>query len=228
MRKQLTVLVAAAVLIGAAGLGWASSWNTFVIRDGSTTGTSPVIVDAGSQASFAINEGGMKAGWGTNDINGFTIGDITRLYIDRLDDASRYAPNTGARWAPYFNIWVTDGAGKYATIANTPSSANFQPLFTDNGDGTFTYDLSLTDLLDKTAQVYETVDGGYNSTNTWVHNLLGKNSVLTFGDILSLEIAPPVGKLHSGSRQRRGFRRRRRTDDEHRLRLQLGLRRYAQ
>ncbi|SFK61612.1 PEP-CTERM protein-sorting domain-containing protein [Nitrosomonas aestuarii] len=162
----------------------------FVIRDGA--GSSPTIQPNATYVpnglEFVISQGGMKAALGSNDINGSTISQIDSLTITRHDDTTRFAPGSGPAVAPYFNIWVTDGAGHYAVIANEPSNGAFQPLFTINGDGSKTYDLSYSDLADKVAKVYETPGAGTGTS--WVHTLLGKTA-LTFADVASLSIAPP-------------------------------------
>src|SRR5690606_30284393 len=147
-------LVALAALTASAS----ASFDAFVIRNGANG--SPTIQANNTYVpgatEFVIGESGMKAGWGSNDINGITLADITQLSITRHDDTSRFANGSGPAVAPYFNIWVTDGNGNYAVIANEPSNPAFQPLFTDNGDGSRTYNLSFSDLSDKVAKVYET------------------------------------------------------------------------
>jgi hypothetical protein len=172
-------------------------WNAFVIRNASLDDTSPEINDlAGGKKEFIISQGGMKAGWGTQGLNGLTIGEITQLAITRYDDISRYPAGSGAAVAPYFNIWVTDGAGKYAVIANEPSNPAFQSLFIDNGDGSFSYNLSYADLADMRAKVFETP--GWNTNSSWVHSMFGDDP-LTFADVASLEIgAPPVSYIQNG------------------------------
>ncbi|GAB4110061.1 MAG: hypothetical protein Kow00105_18790 [Phycisphaeraceae bacterium] len=184
--NALTALVTGALLTSSAHAGFTS----FVIREGG--GSAPTIQPNNTYVpgalEFIISQGGMKAGWGTNDINGITIADITQVAITRHDDTTRFAPGSGPAVAPYFNIWVTDGSGNYAVIANEPSNPAFQPLFTTNGDGSKTYDLDFADLADKTAKVYETP--GWNTNSSWVHNLFGPDP-LTFADLASLQIAPP-------------------------------------
>jgi hypothetical protein len=166
-----------------------AGFTSFVIRDGA--GGSPAIlpnnVYVPGATEFVISEGGMKAGLGSNDINGITIGDITQLKIVRHDDPARFTAGSGPAVAPYFNIWVTDGLGNFAVIANEPSNPAFQPLFTTTG-ASKTYDLDYADLSDKVAKVYETP--GWNTNSSWVHNLFG-NDPLTFADVASLTIAPP-------------------------------------
>jgi hypothetical protein len=185
MKNTLNTILILSIAAGAANAGFTS----FVIRNG--TSGAPGILSNSSYGvpatEFVIGENGMKAGWGSNDINGQTIGDIASLQITRHDDLTRFTAGSGPAVAPYFNLWVTDGGGNYAVIANEPSNAAFQSLFTLNGDGSRSYDLSYTDLSDKVAKVYETP--GWDSGTSWVHAMFG--STLTFADIASLEIAPP-------------------------------------
>lgn len=184
--KKCAYIMIMALTIGAAS----ADFDAFVIRNGANG--SPIIQTNNTYVTgateFVINEGSMKAGWGSNDINGFRLGDITQLGITRYDDTSRFNDGSGPAVAPYFNIWVTDGLGRYAVIANEPSNPAFQSLFTSNPDGSKSYDLSFADLSSKAAKVFET-PGADNGTS-WVHALFGKTS-LTFADIASLTIAPP-------------------------------------
>lgn len=186
-RMILSLLVVCGLLTGNT---LQAGFDSFVIRDG--TGGSPTIQANNTYVSgateFIINEGGMKAALGSNDINGASISQILNLAITRYDDTSRFSGGSGPAVAPYFNLWVTDGAGKYAVLANEPSNPVFQPLFTANVDGSKTYSLDYTDLADKRVKVYETP--GWNTNSSWVHNMFGSDP-LTFADVASLEIAPP-------------------------------------
>ena len=184
MRKNLVALLSIVVCCGFVSA--AEGAVEFVIR--STPTIQPNNDYVAGATEFIISGGGMKAGIGIDDINGSTIADITSLSITRHDDTTRFSAGSGPAVAPYFNLWVTDGGGNYAVIANEPSNGAFQPLFTANVDGSKTYDLSYTDLADKRAKVYETP--GWNSDTSWVHGLFG-NDPLTFADIATLEIAPP-------------------------------------
>ena len=166
--------------------------HPFVIRNGSGSGNPPTIqtnddyVDDATE--FVISEGGMKAGLGCNELNRTKIGQIGEVSITRYDDTTRFDAGSGPAVAPYFNLWVTDGAGNYAVIGNEPSNPAFQPLFTENPDGSMSYHLSYADLADKRAKIYETP--GWDTNSSWIHNLFG-NDPLTFADIASLEINPP-------------------------------------
>ena len=168
----------------------ASTFDAIVIREG---GGNPPTIQANNfyvpgATEFVISAGGMKAALSSNDINGAAIADISQLSITRHDDTTRFTAGSGPAVAPYFNLWVTDGGGNYAVIANEPSNGAFQPLFTSNVDGSKTYDLDYADLANKRAKVFETP--GWNTNTSWVHVLFG-NDPLTFADVASLEIAPP-------------------------------------
>jgi len=175
MKKLMVVLVVLAVSGSAL-----ADWSAFVIRK-SSSGNVPqindVTVDGIAAKKFVVNEGGMKAAYGTNDLNGLTVGQITRLAIDRLDDRSSFKVGSGPYVAPYFNIWVTDGAGNYAVIANEPSNPAFQPLYNDG------YDLEFSEIADKVCKVYE------NNSTPWIVDT--GNDGLTFEDVADLQIGVP-------------------------------------
>ncbi|MCK5000285.1 MAG: PEP-CTERM sorting domain-containing protein [Anaerohalosphaera sp.] len=138
-----TVIMVTAAITGTATAGW----ETFVIRNSSTGSIAPTITEGvnGDTVTngtlFQIALGGQKAGWGTNDMNGMTVGDIESLSITRDSTVTGYGP--------YFNIWITDGNGNYAVIANEPSNTG------EWGSGT-PYDTTWDILKDATAKVYET------------------------------------------------------------------------
>ncbi|WP_186775058.1 PEP-CTERM sorting domain-containing protein [Allorhodopirellula solitaria] len=116
---------------------------------------------------------------GSSDIDGTKLGELNRLSIDRHDDISRFTAGSGPAVAPYLNFWITDGAGKYAVLANEPSNGAFQPLYSDG------YDLTFADLANQTAKVFEAPNGFALPTMT--------GSSYTFADFADYTIAPPNG-----------------------------------
>ncbi|MBN8279919.1 MAG: hypothetical protein J0M16_04870 [Gammaproteobacteria bacterium] len=147
-----------------------AAFTAFGIRNAPTINVGP------TQTEFLIVSGGQKAGFGSSDIDGATLGDIASLDIVRLDDRTRFTAGTGPYVAPYLNFWITDGVN-YAVVANEPSDGNFQPLYS-NG-----YSLSFADLADKAAKIYE------NADKSWLPN----NGVgLTFADLAGFTIKPPT------------------------------------
>jgi len=158
-------------LASLAGLTLATSasagWDTFVIRNATTNGNAPAITANGDGSyTFGIFEGGQKAGWGTNDVNGMKIGDIAGLGITRSDPRSPVN-------APYINFLITNGAGEYAIIAGTPTAA----------DG---HTWSRDQFLAATADVYE------SSNSTWLKNLNAGGTHHTFADFAQWVIQAPT------------------------------------
>ena len=166
-----------------------AGWSSYVIRN-SSTGASPQINDvvkSGIPAKeFVISVGNMKAGWGTNQLNGLTIGDIQSISIQRLDDTTRFTAGSGAATGPYINLWVTDGLGNYAVVANEPSNGEWQP---NNMQWNMTWSI----LSTKVAKAYD------NASLTWITSLTGTDGKLTFSDLAGLKIeAPSAAKLAAG------------------------------
>ncbi len=155
-------------------------WNAFIIRENAIEG--PPLIELNEEygevaLEFVTFAGSQKAGLGTNQINGATVSQIATLHIDRLDDPI----NSGSLDGPYFNIWITDGLGNYAVVANEPSDAEWSGSRWDVADWEF--------LRTKQAKVYETP--GWNSNTSWVHTHVGHADPLTFNDIASLIVQPP-------------------------------------
>lgn len=183
MKRSYLCLI---LLLLAAGSAWAqganvsAGWDAFVIRNSSSTNVPPNIVDrvdlGPGATEFQIALTGQKAALGTNLLNGATVDQIGRLHVDRLDDVL----TSGSLWGPYFNIWVTDGLGNYAVIANEPSNPEW---------GADRWDVTSWDgLRTKTCKVYETPGAGTGTS--WVHIYAGATN-LVFEDVAGLTIAPP-------------------------------------
>lgn len=116
MKKStiFSVIVVIAMFVMAAQ---ATTWDAFVIRNSNTGNIAPVItadpLGYPGWMSFGITKAGQKAGWGTDSMDGMTVGSIQSLSITR--DGSVVG------WGPYINIWITDGLGGYAVLSNEPS-----------------------------------------------------------------------------------------------------------
>jgi len=172
-RKLIGLGIAACAALGAQSAS--AAFVDFIIR-GTPTINHPVV----GQTEFVISAGGQKAAQGSNDVNGHTLGSLTSIKIDRLDDETRFTAGSGPAVGPYLNFWITDGAGHYAVVANEPSNPDFQSLY-NNG-----YALSFSDLSNKVAKIYE------NSSLGWLPN----NGIgLTFGDLAGFVIEAPSASL---------------------------------
>lgn len=171
-----------ALVLGVCSIGsYASAWDAFVIRNANGTNNAPVINESLTQTNIVTNEGGMKVGLGTSDLDGHKLSDLLSASIERLDDYARYASNSGAYYAPYINVWITDGT-HFAVIANEPSNTLEWGLNRWN----FTWDV----LKEKTLKVNEVTD------RTWLPN---GGSGLKFKDIADFIVqAPTAAQLTAG------------------------------
>ena len=195
LQNLASLLAVAVVALGTTSAH--ATFTSFVIRNDG--GGNPPIIQPNNAyvpgaTEFIIGAGGQKAAWGSSDIDGAAIGDITNLSVTRHDPTNRFTAGSGPAVAPYFNIWVTNGLGQYAVIANEPSNPSFQPKFVTNMDGSKTYSLSFADIAGETAKVYETTGAGTNTS--WVHALFGTS--LTFADVASLAIEAPSAAYITG------------------------------
>jgi nitrous oxidase accessory protein NosD len=161
-----------------------AGWNAFIIRENAIEGP-PFIWGNNNHVPNAVEmvifASGQKAALGTDIISGATVAQISTLHIDRLDDIGA----SGSEYGPYFNIWITDGLGNYAVIANEPSNGEWAGSRWDVANWDF--------LKTKTCKVYETP--GWNTDSSWVHAIAGP-APLTFEDVAGLIIeAPPVAYI---------------------------------
>lgn len=177
-----TALYGAAMgLLLASSTASAALFTTFTIR-----GT-PVTSEAAGVTTIAITGSSDKAAMGTGDLNGMHLSDITRLAITRVDNYTRFSAGSGPRVGPYLNFWITDGAGRYAVVANEPSNAEWSVDYEANGGK---YDFGWDYLKTKTVKVFETSD------KSW---LPSSGVGLTFADLGAFLIqAPTTSELSSG------------------------------
>ena len=185
-RFVLSLLLLALMAGGAFAQTVDPGWSAFVIRLATTGGAAPSIINSntyGGTDALWINtaEAGQKVGLGTDKINGAKISQIAGLHIDRLDPV---VSPPWSLWGPYFNIWVTDGLGHYAVVANEPSDGEWAGSRWDVPSWSF--------LQTKRCKVYETTgsSGGEPGTS-WVAAYTGKASGLVFADVANLVVSPP-------------------------------------
>lgn len=80
--KKLTTLLALMIVLSCNHV--LAGWNTFVIRN-SGGGVSPTIQDRTvggiDGKEFIISAGGMKAAWGTSNLDGKKLQDIVKLAV---------------------------------------------------------------------------------------------------------------------------------------------------
>jgi hypothetical protein len=181
--KFVTYWTVVTLIIVTSSVANAALWETYVIRNSSVGDIAPTISDVSDSKLFQITLGGQKAGWGTNLMNGMKVGDIQSVSITRDSSVSG--------WGPYMNIWITDGSGGYAVIANEPShTAEWAP-------GT-AYDTTWNILKNATVWVYENEPAaGFilpNGVTSYANNPVPAGTVspsFTFDDFANYTIATP-------------------------------------
>lgn len=186
MKTLITICSVILMVSGIASAADVAGWDDFVIRNSTTGNTAPAISDdAGGGKLFAITLGGQKAAWGTNLVNGQTIGDIQSVSITR--------DNTTTGWGPYMNFWVTDGLGGYAVLSNEPSH-------TWEWTGSSAYDTTWDVLKNATSWVYEvsSTQGFKLPDGTTIYTNMGAGTAnpLHFVDFADYLIATP--SIHWG------------------------------
>jgi hypothetical protein len=185
MKRTIAFLTVVAV-VGLATAVQAATWDSFVIRN-STSGNNPPAINTPAPGyptatEFVISQAGMKAAWGTNALNGLTLGDITHLSINRHDDTTRFTAGSGPAVAPYINMWITDGLGNFAVAANEPSNPEWA--------GAVKWNMTWDDLKTKTVKIFE------NSNTSWLPN---GGVGLTFQSLANFTIeAPSAAQLTTG------------------------------
>lgn len=144
-RRGAAAFAAGLFLVGGSAVAAPLNWDAIVIRNATSDGTPPVISETSTSVEFAIEKGGQKAALGTSLIDGVKISDIGRVAITRNDNNAA----GGSQWAPYMNFWVTDGAGRYAVLANEPSDPQWNTVGVNKWDATY------GDLSNKVVKVFE-------------------------------------------------------------------------
>lgn len=190
MKKIIVTVCLYALLAGTAHAEWAS----FIIRGNSTAGNPTIATnsDYGVAATeFGIFAANQKAGWGCDLPEGTIIGDLATISIDRLDNTDRFAANSGSVVAPYFNIWVTDGNGNFAVVANEPSNGAWQP-------GDTQWNMNWGILQTKVARACENTAAA--AATGWIGSLdVDGTTGLSFAEVAGLEIkAPTAAELSTG------------------------------
>ena len=205
MRTQTFISSMVGAVLVSAGIAHAG-FTGYIIRN-ADNGTAPVInFSTSNSINASIDIARQKVGFGSNDVNGLTIGQISLMDITRND--------TGLAFKPYVNIWVTNGAGNYAVISISPWGAPGAGVLSTS----YTTMSALVSAPDnrgpgQDVYVYETIGtlpsgttlfapGGAqinsNKGSSWL-STLGTGNYLTISDVANLVIAPPPSSWFAGA-----------------------------
>ena len=205
MRTQTFISSMVGAVLVSAGIAHAG-FTGYIIRN-ADNGTAPVINSSTSNSiNASIEIARQKIGFGSNDVNGLTIGQISLMNITRND--------TGTAFKPYVNIWVTNGVGNYAVISISPWGAPgagvlstsyttmsaLGPAPDNHGFGQDVYVYETTGTLPGGTTLFDASGAQINSNkgSSWL-STLGTGNYLTISDVANLVIAPPPSSWFPGN-----------------------------
>jgi MYXO-CTERM domain-containing protein len=183
-----------------------AGFTGYIIRN-ADSGAAPVInASTSNSINATIDQARQKVGFGSNDVNGRTIGEISLMNITRTDN--------GTAFKPYVNIWVTNGAGNYAVISISPWGApgagvlstsyttmNALGSASDNrGPGQDVYVYETTNTEPPLTPLFDASGAQINSNKgtSWL-STYGDGVYLTISDVANLVIAPPPTSWFPGN-----------------------------
>jgi MYXO-CTERM domain-containing protein len=171
-----------------------AGFTPYVIRQ-SAGGVNPTIGTSGANTTFGVPSPSQKAGFGSNDLNGITVGQISNIQFT-LNSATAYSGTTAAVILPYVNIWAKDAvSGNYFVIAFGLDAFNTGGVV----------NVGTSQLATVTFGVHETsaAAGGVAIANSWLATALGvpgAGTAYTMAQVANFQIvAPPSSWVASGN-----------------------------
>ena len=173
-----------------------AGFTPYVIRQ-SAGGVNPTIGTSGANTTFGVTLPSQKAGWGSNDLNGITVGQISNIQFT-LNSATAYPGTTAPVILPYVNIWAKY-AGNYFVIA-----FGLDAFATTTG-GVTSVNVGTSQMATVTFGVHETSAAfqGVANSGSWLATALGApgaGTAYTMAQVANFQIvAPPSSWVASGN-----------------------------
>jgi MYXO-CTERM domain-containing protein len=175
-----------------------AGFTPYVIRN-SALGVAPTIGTSGGNTTFGVPSPSQKAGFGSNDVNGITVGQISNIQFT-LNSATAYSGTTAPVILPYVNIWAQDAvSGNYFAIYFGLDA------FVTNTGGVKSVNVGTSQLASVTFGVSETnaAAGGVAIAGSWLATALGvpgAGTSYTMAQVANFQIvAPPASWVASGN-----------------------------
>ena len=200
MRTQTFISSMVGAVLVSAGIAHAG-FTPYVIRQ-SSLGVAPTIGTSGANTTFGVTLPSQKAGFGSNDLNGLTVGQISNIQFT-LNSATAFSGTTAPVILPYVNLWVRDAvSSNYFVIA-----FGLDAFVTPNPytSGPKTVNVGTSEMASVTFQVHETsaASGGVATAGTWLATALGAPGAgtnYTMAQVANFQIvAPPSSWVASGN-----------------------------
>ena len=197
MRTQTFISSMVGAVLVSAGIAHAG-FTPYVIRQ-SSGGVNPTIGTSGANTTFGVPSPSQKAGFGSNDLNGMTVGQISNIQFT-LNSATAYAGTTAPVILPYVNIWAREAvSGNYFVIAFGLDA------FVTNTGGVKSVNVGTSQMATVTFGVHETnaAFGGVANAGSWLDTALGApgaGTAYTMAQVANFQIvAPPSSWVASGN-----------------------------
>jgi len=175
-----------------------AGFTPYVIRN-SALGVAPTIGTSGANTTFGVPSPSQKAGFGSNDVNGITVGQISNIQFT-LNSATAYSGTTAPVILPYVNIWAQDAvSGNYFAIYFGLDA------FVTNTGGVKSVNVGTSQLASVTFGVSETnaAVNGVANAGSWLATALGApgaGTSYTMAQVANFQIvAPPSSWVASGN-----------------------------
>ena len=197
MRTQTFISSMVGAVLVSAGIAHAG-FTPYVIRQ-SSGGANPTIGTSGANTTFGVASPSQKAGFGSNDLNGMTVGQISNIQFT-LNSATAYAGTTAPVILPYVNIWAREAvSGNYFVIAFGLDA------FVTNTGGVKSVNVGTSQMATVTFGVHETSAAfqGVANAGSWLATALGApgaGTAYTMAQVANFQIvAPPSSWVVSGN-----------------------------
>ena len=197
MRTQTFISSMVGAVLVSAGIAHAG-FTPYVIRQ-SSGGVNPTIGTSGANTTFGVPSPSQKAGFGSNDLNGMTVGQISNIQFT-LNSATAYAGTTAPVILPYVNIWAREAvSGNYFVIAFGLDA------FVTNTGGVKSVNVGTSQMATVTFGVHETSAAfqGVANAGSWLDTALGApgaGTAYTMAQVANFQIvAPPSSWVVSGN-----------------------------
>ena len=108
MKSSTKFVLSMGVLALMAAEAATAGFTPYVIRN-TPGGSAPLITTSGANTTFGVTSPSQKAGFGSNDVNGMTISQLSNMQFT-LNSAIASSGTVVSARLPYVNIWVQDAA----------------------------------------------------------------------------------------------------------------------
>jgi MYXO-CTERM domain-containing protein len=176
-----------------------AGFTPYVIRQ-SAGGANPTIGTSGANTTFGVPSPSQKAGFGSNDLNGSSVGQISNIQFTLNSATPVGSTSPATAILPYVNIWVQDAATSNYFVIYFGLDA-----FVTTTGGARSVNVGTSQMASVTFGVSETnaAVNGVANAGSWLATALGApgaGTSYTMAQVANFQIvAPPASWVASGN-----------------------------